>query len=370
MASLAFVILGSAAMLPAQTAGSGRLEAKSGKEIYVKGCITCHGPEGKGMPQPTLGFEPPATFPDFTACVATAREADDFWKPIVSHGGPARGFSEIMPSFTELLTSNQIDAVINYLRSFCRESAWPRGEMNLPRSLVAEKAFLEDEVLFSTSISAKGETGTSHKIIYEKRLGIRNQIEVALPFSFHPLNGGSWRGGVGDFVFGYKRMLIGNLRTGSVLSVQGEAILPTGNSAKDFGKGVAVFEAFASYGQLLPANSFFQFQSGIELPKDSDIANRAVYWRTMFGKSFYQGRGIGRMWSPMVELLADRELATGEKTYWDLAPQFQVTLNRRQHIRANAGLKIPMNDYSSRSMQVMFYLMWDWFDGGFFDGWK
>ncbi len=89
-----------------------------------------------------------------------------------------------------------------------------------------------------------------------------------------------------------------------------------------------------------------------------------------FGKSLYQDKGPGRIWSPMVELLADRELATGEKTTWDIVPQFQVTINRRQHIRANAGIKIPVNDYGSRPIQVILYVLWDWFDGGFLDGWK
>ncbi len=363
-------VLAFAHLLAAQQEIESRVAVQSGGEIFAGGCITCHGADGKGTPKTTLGFEPPPTFPDFTDCRATAREPDDFWKPIISHGGRARGFSEIMPSFVELLTAEQIDAVIRYLRSFCSEPAWPRGELNLPRALVAEKAFLEDEAVITTAISTKGESGTDHKITYEKRFGARNQAEVSLPFSFHPVNGGGWRGGVGDLVFGYKRLVLANLETGSILSFQGEAILPTGNRANGFGKGVAVFETFGSYGQLLPGKSFFQFQSGVELPKDTQIANRAIYWRSMFGKSIYMEKGIGRMWSPMVEILADRELVDGETTNWDLVPQFQVTLNRRQHIRANFGIKIPLNDFSDRPMQVMFYVLWDWFDGGLRDGWK
>ena len=80
--------------------------------------------------------------------------------------------------------------------------------------------------------------------------------------------------------------------------------------------------------------------------------------------------GFGRLWSPMVEVLADRELISGEKTNWDLLPQMQVTLSRRQHIRANVGVRFPVNNTSSRSTQVMFYLLWDWFDGGLREGWK
>jgi mono/diheme cytochrome c family protein len=370
MLILGGAVLALANLLSAQQEMDSRIAFQSEREIFTGGCITCHGVDGKGTPKTTLGFEPPPTFPDFTNCVATARESDDFWRPIISHGGRARGFSEIMPSFVELLTSEQIEAVIRYLRSFCRESAWPRGELNLPRALVAEKAFLEDEAVITTAINAKGDSGTDHKITYEKRFGARNQAEVSLPFSFHPVNGGSWRGGVGDLVFGYKRLVLANLKTGSILSFQGEAILPTGNRANGFGKGVAVFETFGSYGQLLPGESFFQFQSGIELPKDTGIANRAIYWRSMFGKSIYLEKGIGRMWSPMVEFLADRELGDGEKISWDIVPQFQVTLNRRQHLRANFGIKIPLSDFSDRPVQVMFYVLWDWFDGGLRDGWK
>jgi hypothetical protein len=274
-----------------------------------------------------------------------------------------------MPAFGEALTPEQIDMVIQYLRAFCRELAWPRGELNLPRALMAEKAFPEDETVLTTAINAKGAPGTDHTITYERRFGAGNQMEVSVPFSFKHQDTGSWFGGIGDIALGYKRLIFSSLRTGSILSVQGEAILPTGNRARGFGTGVTIFETFASYGQLLPRKSFLQFQSGVELPADKSRANRAVYWRTLFGKSLNQGMGLGRMWTPMVELLADRELATGEKTNWDLLPQLQVTLSRRQHIRANVGVRLPANDFGSRPVQVMFYLLWDWFDGGLRSGW-
>jgi len=53
-------------------------------------------------------FEKPATFPDFTRCRATAREPDVFWSAILHNGGPGRGFSEIMPSFREALTDDEV----------------------------------------------------------------------------------------------------------------------------------------------------------------------------------------------------------------------------------------------------------------------
>ncbi len=120
---LIIVILGFPGALLAQSTSSGKLHFKTGKEVFQSGCITCHGPDGRGTPKSTLGFEPPTTFPDFTDCNATAREPNHDWKAIITYGGPARGFSEIMPSFVEALTSGQIDMVIQYLRSFCRETS-------------------------------------------------------------------------------------------------------------------------------------------------------------------------------------------------------------------------------------------------------
>jgi mono/diheme cytochrome c family protein len=364
-----FVVLACANRPLAQVSAGHELDLKTGRDVFTRGCITCHGPEGKGMPRPTSGFEPPKTFPDFTGCVATVREADDFWRAIVTNGGPARGFSEIMPSFRELLTPEQITMVVQFLRGFCREPAWPRGDLNLPRALVAEKAFPEDEVLVTTGVSAKGESAVETRIAYERRYGARNQLEVAVPFTFQPQESGTWFGGVGDIALGFKRVLISNLRTGSILGVQGEAILPTGNQSRGFGKGVTILEAFGSYGQLITQRNFLQVQAGVEVPVDTANVNRALYWRTMIGRSMNQDQGLGRMWSPMVELLADRELATGERINWDVVPQCQVTLSTRQHLRVNAGLKIPLNDYGSRPMQFLVYFLWDWFDGGLRDGW-
>jgi hypothetical protein len=35
----------------------------------------------------------------------------------------------------------------------------------------------------------------------------------------------------------------------------------------------------------------------------------------------------------------------------------------------NAGVRLPVNERAGRSTTVMVYVLWDWFDGGLFDGW-
>lgn len=339
----------------------------TGKEIFQAACVGCHGPDGKGMPQTTVGFAPLSTFPDFTDCGGTTREPNADWKAIIHQGGPVRGFSEIMPSFAEALTSEQIERVVQYLRTFCRETSWPRGELNFPRALITDKAFPEDETVLTTTIHAHG---FSNDLVYERRFGIRNQIEAAVPVRFERQDTGTWLGGVGDVTLGYKRVLFSSLRSGSIFSVSGEVTLPTGNRARGLGAGFTIFETFATYGQLLPQDSFLQFQGGVEAPTHLDDAARAVFWRTAVGKRFTQGRGFGRLWSPMVELLADRELATGEQINWEVLPQVQITLSKRQHIRFNFGVRFPVNQTGSRSTQAMFYLLWDRFDGGLREGWR
>jgi mono/diheme cytochrome c family protein len=346
-----------------------KLNLSTGKAIFEAACVPCHASDGKGAPDTAVGFDKPETFPDFTRCDQTTPEVDADWKAIIHDGGRARGFSPIMPAFGEALSSKQIDLVVGYLRGFCQEPRWPRGELNLPRAQVTEKAFPEDEAVLTTTVNAQGAGGISSNITYEHRLSVRNQLEVALPFGF-ARDSGRWLGGVGDIGFGLKRVLLANFHTGSILSVQGEAILPTGDRNKGLGKGVTVFEAFATFGQILPAHWFLQLQSGTERPTNTTTAPAAVYWRGAIGKSMRQGLGLGRMWSPIVELLADRDLMTGARTNWDVFPEFQVTINRRQHIRANFGVRIPVTNTYGRPVQVSAYLLWDWFDGGFLEGWK
>jgi len=60
-----------------------------------------------------------------------------------------------MPSFAEALTPEQIGMAVDYLRSFCTEKVWPRGELNLPRAMFTEKAFPEDETVLTTVINTR-----------------------------------------------------------------------------------------------------------------------------------------------------------------------------------------------------------------------
>jgi len=163
-----------------QQASTKGLKLDTGEEIFKASCIGCHGPNGTGQAQSILGFEPPSTFPDFTDCNGSTRERTADWSAIIHEGGPIRGFSEIMPSWKEALTDEQIDKVLGFLRGRCEEKGWPLGETNLPRAIYTEKAFPEDEWVLTSAINTNGDGGVEGELIYEKRFGIRNQMEFAV----------------------------------------------------------------------------------------------------------------------------------------------------------------------------------------------
>jgi mono/diheme cytochrome c family protein len=364
--SFCIVLLLSAPLASVFAQGVNR--AQAGEQIFKTGCVACHGADGRGTAKEIAGFERPRTFPDFTACDQTSPEPDTNWKDVILHGGRSRGFSDIMPSFSDALTAEQIDDVIAYLRSFCRNSHWPRGELNLPRALATEKAYPEDEVVLSTSFHAQGAPGGTTHMIHEQRFGQNNQIEIDVPVNYQDLNH-TWYGGVGDTTFGVKRVMFSSLPSGSILSLQGSLILPTGNKARGFGSGTTTFETFAAFDQLFKTNTFIQTQLGADLPRHTDIAPQSIFFNTAIGQSFAGHQGLGRLWSPMFEFLAARDLMDSAKTNWDVLPQMQVTISKRQHIRADLGVRVPVNNTAGRPIQIVFYLLWDWQDGRLNEGW-
>ena len=341
---------------------------KDGAVLYKQGCAACHGNDGRGAPQTLTEFKRPETFPDFSRCDQTTAETDATYKDVITNGGPSRGFSTIMPAFGEMLTSEQIDNVVAHLRSFCKQPSWPRGELNLPRAIVTEKAFPEDEEVLTTAVNVNGAPGNESHIIHEQRFGVKNQIEVDVPVLFQNQDH-TWYGGVGDITLAAKRVMFSSLKSGSILSLQGGFLIPTGNRSRGFGSGTTIFEPFASFDQLFRTNTFIQLQLGAELPFKTEVAPQNVFFNSAIGQTFAANRGLGRMWSPMCEFLASRNLEDGAKTDWDILPEMQVTISRRQHIRANLGLRIPATNTSGRQKQVMFYLLWDWADGKLTEGW-
>lgn len=367
--ALADPALSGAAPAPPRPQGE-KTPALSGAELYGAACANCHALDGRGAPPALVAFEEP--LPDFTDCRFATREPDSDWIAVVHDGGPARAFSRMMPAFADALSMAEMERVLAHVRTLCTDASWPRGELNLPRPLLTEKAFPEDEVVLSASIATRGSGLVANRLVYERRIGPRSQVELVLPFTTGTglalSEGAGWRGGIGDVTAGFKRAVAHSLARGTILSVAGEIVLPLGDEALGLSKGTAVFEPFVAVGQVLPGDAFIQAQAGVELPFNRQAAEREAFWRMAVGRSYSQQRW-GRTWTPMVEVVAARELEAGQTTLWDVAPQMQVTLSTRQHIMVSGGVRLPVNARAGRHPQILAYFLWDWFDGPLFGGW-
>jgi mono/diheme cytochrome c family protein len=345
----------------------------SGQQIFVAACATCHGMDGKGSPPATVGFDLPLPnghgFPDFTDCATNTVEPLGDWMAVAHRGGPVRALDRRMPAFGDALSDEQIERVVEYLRTFCDDPAWPRGDLNLPRAFFTEKAFPENETVWTTGVSTSGTKAVSNELLYEHRLGSRWQYEVAVPFGMQQTaSGGAWNRGLGDVELALRRTLYASLGRGSIVAAGAGVTLPTGKEELGLGNGFTIVEPFAMWGQLIGTNAFVQTHVGYEAVSDRTRGTNEAFVRTAFGYTVAQDRGFGRVWTPMLEVLTAR--AEGGATEWDVVPQAQVSLSKLQHVLLGVGARIPINAREERSSQFLTYVLWDWFDGGLFEFWK
>jgi mono/diheme cytochrome c family protein len=340
----------------------------NGRAIFLANCATCHGEDGRGMRTPAeVGFDLP--MPNFTDCSFANREADLDWSSTIHKGGPRRAFPRVMPAFEDALSDDEIDAVIGYLRSFCTDPRWVRGEFNFALGLFTEKAFPEDELVWTTAIDTKAPNNIESQFVFEKRFGPTGQLEVTLPFARIDSGPGIGRNvGIGDVGFAWKQNVIADVDAGTIFSVLGEMVLPTGSERKGLGSGSMAFETHALFGQTLSDDFVLQGQVFAAFPVRKNLAQELGV-NLNLQKTFAGDDGYGRAWTPAVEILGRQELASGARTDWDIVPQLQVSLSTRQHILFSAGMRIPVTNTSDRSTQFLFYFIWDWYDAGLFQGW-
>jgi mono/diheme cytochrome c family protein len=354
-----------------QSASSGgvRADRPTGEQVYNEACAACHGRNGRGNPQAVVGFDVP--LPDFTDCVFSTVESAEGWHAIVHEGGPVRALDRHMPAFGDALSDEDIDLAVAHVRTFCADQrSYPQGDLNLPRPLVTEKAFPENEAVYTMGFSRDGGHAVSNGFVYERRIGARYQYEVNVPFEVQQSDaGGRWAHGLGDVAVALKRVMYHDVRNGTIFSVGEEVGLPTGKENQGLGSGVTTFESWAAVGQVLPSLSFVQFHAGIGIPSHSELAPKEAFWRTAVGKTFTAPK-YGRTWTPMVEVVGARELVSGAASEWDVVPQLQVSLSKRRHVLVSGGVQLPVNEREGRRPQLLTYLIWDWYEGGLFGGWR
>jgi mono/diheme cytochrome c family protein len=356
--------MASTPLLPANT---------SGEEIYRQACAACHSVDGSGQPQTIVGFQLPLpnghSFPDFNDCATNTVEPTADWIAVVHRGGPVRALDRHMPAFGDALTIEQIERAVQYLWTFCKDASWPRGDLNLPRAFFTEKAFPENETVWTTGVTGSGAKAIENELVYEHRIGSRGQFEVKLPIAARQQEpDGAWSRGIGDVELAVRRTFYADLDRGSIFAAGGAIVAPTGKESEGLGSGFWIYEPFAMWGQMIGTNAFLQVHAGVEFPSDQTLGDTEAFARTAFGFTFARDQGFGRAWTPMLEVLTTSP--QGAATEWDLVPQVQVSLSKLQHILLSVGVRVPLNEREERKPQMLTYFLWDWFDGELFQFWR
>jgi mono/diheme cytochrome c family protein len=82
----------------------------AGKRVYLRLCVRCHGPEGKGDGEAAVGEQPS----DLTGTLQFGSTDGEMFSVI------RRGTSKDMESYAERISETDTWNVINYVRSFGR----------------------------------------------------------------------------------------------------------------------------------------------------------------------------------------------------------------------------------------------------------
>ncbi len=338
----------------------------TGADIFRMTCSTCHGIDGRGSPQSVVGFDVP--FPDFTDCSINTPEPGGDWSSVIHRGGPIRGLDHHMPAFGDALSDDQIDAVVKHLWSFCKDPSWPRGDLNYPRAFFTEKAFPENEAVWTTGVTATGAKGVTNALVYEHRIKQRSQYEVTIPLDFEQTApGGPWLRGLGDVEVALRRSFYASLEHTAIVAAGGAVTLPTGKDEVGVGEDVTVWEPFAMFAKGVGANGFVQMHGGLMFSSDRTNVENSSYLRTALGYTYAQDHGFGRAWTPMTEILWSKE--RGGQSVVAVVPQMQVSLSKLQHILLSVGVSVPAAGRDGRHPQFLTYFLWDWFDGGLTQFW-
>lgn len=331
----------------------------SGRELYESACASCHGADGRGAPQGTAINVP---LPDFADCNFITREGDGNWAYLLAHGGRGLGLSPQMPAFADVLTDDQIHQVLEYIRSFCTDPRWPRGELNFRRLLVTTKAFPEDEVLLIPEFTKgrNGERDWVTELSFERRVGARGELEIGLPFAVHDVTGGATTGGVGDLTLAYKHVLYADLPSLTIAAASVDLVLPSGDRDRHLGDGTVSFEPSLLAGKETH-NVVVQGEIRGLAPIDENRADRGVAYR--FALS-YPLSPLKRAWVPTVEVEVLQDVTVSQHNLF-LTPQIYKGLTERGHIAVAVGAQIPVaGDADPFDYRILAFLLWDYADGG------
>lgn len=351
------------------SANASAIDRAEAQKLYQQNCMACHGatgqPDAESAVIKGLGVVP-ANFQD--ALFASREPSDDFFL-VIKFGGAAKGFSDKMPAFQGSLSDEQIEALVAYVKNIEGDQGYPSGDMNFILPIRSKKAFPEDEMVWKMSYS--------DNMNDRNRDQLRNVLELERRFLKnwqwslevrHSMDDGVDDGAsnIDQVEPGIKATVYANAESQAIVSMGTLYALKTEERASS--DEIIPFIAFA---KGLSRVASFQGTARANLPVDgyrdgSMELSGVVHW-------------MPSMWprtlKPGIELVSSfpltRGIGAGRKEFAQLSliPQAQIGLNKRGHVALNIGAELPLNDTDRYDYRAYVYLLWDFADGGFTEGW-
>ncbi|MFI5280867.1 MAG: c-type cytochrome [Gemmatimonadales bacterium] len=331
--------------------------ALAGAEVYSEACATCHGKDGRGSPE---GSAITVQLPDFTDCTVSTSETTANWEGLIRYGGTFLGVSDQMPAFGAALSDDEIRAVAEYVRGFCKDPRYPVGDLNFPRPLFVEKAYPEDEGVVSFDYqSGLGGLRASWEAALEKRIGARGQVEISVPATYAAPDKGSSSSGIGDLGLSYKQVLLADPGWNSIVSARLALTLPTGKTDNDIGSGTTVFAPQLLAGQAL-GSFVLQTEIAAEVPTDAARADRQMLYALalQYRLGPYKKNVVAG-----VELQQTQALDSDVHAATVLGPTLYLPLSRRGHVALGVGAQLPVAGTRPYDWLFGSFLLWDFADG-------
>lgn len=328
----------------------------AGKRIFETVCAVCHGANGRPDPASPMvqAFDPPPA--DLSDPLFNSREPALDWEMVVKHGGHALGLSPQMPPQGGALSDEEIASVVAYIKTLADTGDYPPGEFNLMLPIRTKKAFPEDEVVWGSRLtSSEGEDVWRNVLEFEKRIGHRGQLILEL---VHEDSGEESE--LEEVELGYKHALTWSLEKRYLLSGAVVVAIPTDDEASE------EIIPYLAYAQELSSRSTLQASARAILPAD-DVDQGTL---ELAGIVHYVWSDWPRRVFPALELTAavPFDSGAGDDVQFTVVPQMRFGLTRGGHVALNLGVELPLSD-QDYDYRAHLTLLWDFADGGFFQGW-
>src|SRR5207245_11616558 len=183
-------------MLVADACGQSVGHPRRGRAVFEQYCTLCHGSDAKGTgPLAKTLPVPPA---DLTDCRRTAEDPVEVTEGTIRHGGSYVGLSPVMPAWQGKLTDEQIADAASYVKTLCSDPDWVPGELNLPRPLITDKAYPEQEAIVGSRFGRGPSKNTETFGTIEYRINGLTSVELTTNYLKTRPDGGQPHAGLGD----------------------------------------------------------------------------------------------------------------------------------------------------------------------------